>query len=1199
MGLKKGLLQLCVGCFWLAGQPLWGGEAPTVTLVFHVKWGPGDQTGLALANPTDRMTNLQLFLLNNDGSLADPLGRDVVIQPNQQQAVVLTNIFPNVVQVEGFVIGFSDNIGVVGFFLTFAPDVSQIDGAEASLFNILPRSVLFPELLSGNGESTELNVIIGTDSVVPPPNFTLDFELCGADGTCIKERREIPSGPFGLARFSGTVASLFEGKAPAGESLFDQSYVTVNVPNGLVSGYQEFRSDDFRGGRNALSLRGGEERPFSIFGAQVADTNDITSDITLINPTDLPATLNLSVFATGAGDGTALTTAAIVLPPRGVIKRNIRDLVDLPDGDYVGWIRVDSDVSNIVGNVTFGDEERTFLSSVQMEGSPQSQLLYSHLADGLGFFTGLTFLNITPDLIEVGIEVFDPAGKMTGSGDFQLAGFEHGARLLGQIIPGFVPQVGGFIRLSASQGIFSFEQFGFVKDGILMSLSAVPPQRGSGTVSGVVVPAVGQTLEALYGVGARAGLAGGRFPASARKGVVLDPEGSFRPGEMIVKFQPSLSPAGVESMADSLSLEIDTRAPGQICLVRLPRGLATLQKGVIDKSIRERTLEVIEELNSRSEVVYAEPNFVVQSQGAATLNDPFLPLMWHFDNIFVPEAWEITTGNPDIVVAVLDSGARFDHPDLGSRLTGGQADFIGDPQSSLDGDGRDFDAEDPGDDPLGQNSSYHGTHVAGTIGAVTNNDLGVVGINQVSPLMIIRVTGAGGAGTVFDIYQGLLYAVGLPSVMGQLPAGGFVPARVVNMSLRGTVDSLFRREAVQDALDTGAIIVAAAGNSNSGDPSYPADLPGVIKVGATDLLGNKAPYSSFGGNFIVAPGGNLAADANGDNLADGVISTVWNQASGTPGYDFYQGTSMAAPHVSGVISLMLSADPDLTRELVMMILEETATTPPALAASPAGELHPFFGVGILNAFRAVAAAAGFSQTDPRLGISPKNLDFLVIHDELKSRVFNLGGGTLRVQTPTVVTESGGNWLAAELSGEDLTVSVDRSGLADGSYQGRVELASNGGNGMVEVRVQKGVDESSDIGDILVLALDSRTLNSVSQSDDATFTGGYQYQIFPFPSGSYLILAGTDNDMDGFICDEGEFCGTFPVSNQPLPVNVEAGLDTSGIDFTVAVADGGQLTTLSTRRRSRGTRIGFRPALGRLLEALKNAGPAGKRNEKKR
>ena len=317
MSLKKGLLQLCVVCFWLAGQPLSGGDAPSVNLVFHVKWGADDQTGLAFANPTDRITNLELFLLNNDGSLADPLPREVVIQPNEQQAVVLTDIFPNVVQVEGFVIGFSDNIGVIGFFLTFAPDVSQIDGAEASLFNILPRSVLFPELLSGNGESTELNVIIGADSVVPPPNFTLDFELCGADGTCIKERREISSGPFGLARFSGIVASLFQGKVPAGESLFDQSYVTVNVPNGLVSGYQEFRSDDFRGGRNAVRLGAGEERPFSIFGAQVADTNDITSDITLINSTDLPATLNLSVFSTGVGDGTPLTIASIVLPPGG------------------------------------------------------------------------------------------------------------------------------------------------------------------------------------------------------------------------------------------------------------------------------------------------------------------------------------------------------------------------------------------------------------------------------------------------------------------------------------------------------------------------------------------------------------------------------------------------------------------------------------------------------------------------------------------------------------------------------------------------------------------------------------------------------------------------------------------------------------------------------------------------------------------
>ena len=153
-------------------------------------------------------------------------------------------------------------------------------------------------------------------------------------------------------------------------------------------------------------------------------------------------------------------------------------------------------------------------------------------------------------------------------------------------------------------------------------------------------------------------------------------------------------------MAEKLTLEIDSRAPEQVCLLRLRRGIASLQKGVIDKSVKDRTLDLIEELNSRSDVIYAQPNHLLRIEGAITPDDPFLPLMWNFSNIFVPEAWEITTGSPDIVVAVIDTGAKFGHPDLGSRLTGGQADFITDPQNSLDGDGRDFDAEDPGDDPL-------------------------------------------------------------------------------------------------------------------------------------------------------------------------------------------------------------------------------------------------------------------------------------------------------------------------------------------------------------------------------------------------------------------------------------------------------------------------------------------------------------------
>ena len=761
-----GVLVLGVSCPFVSA----GGASSESVLVFQVRWGVADQTGLALANPTDRVANVELFLIQNNGTFRGLA--EVVIAAGEQQAKVLTDFFPTATNINGFIVAFSDNIGVVGFFLTFAPDISQIDGAEASLAIILSRAVIFPELLTGQGESTELNVIVFASSDPAPRNFTLEFDLCGADGACRREVRLLPSGPVGVARFSTTVAELFGGPGPAGEAVFDQSYVTVNVPNGLTIGYQEFRGENFRGGRNALSLLAGSSRPFSLFAAQVADTPDITSDITR-------------------------------------------------------------------------------------------------------------------------------------------------------------------------------------------------------------------------------------------------------------------------------------------------------------------------------------------------------------------------------------------------------------------------------DDPEGTNSSYHGTHVAGTIGAVTNNNLGVAGVNQVSPLMIVRTQGAEGVGTEFEIYNGLLFAVGLPNVLGEQPAGDFVAARVVNMSLGGTGIGPFGRQAVEDALGTGAIIVSSAGNSNSDAPHFPSDLPGVIEVGATDVLGDKTPYSNFGNNDIAAPGGNLAADINGDNRPDGVISTLWNQVQETPTYQFYQGTSMASAHVSGIVSLMLSANPDLTREQVMIILGLTSTVPAGAAQSPTGGLDPFYGVGIINAFQAVATAADV-ETGPRMVWTPGTLDFGVLHDELQARVFNLGSGDLSVEEPVVETTSGGSWLSAELEGEDLTVRVDRTGLADGRYEGTIQLMSNGGDGALDIGMQVGIDESSDIGDVFVLAIDPRTLNAEGQSEPARVSDGYQYEIYPFPAGEYLILAGTDRDDDGFICDEGEFCGSFPVSSQPLPVKVEAGLDTSGIDFTVAVEE--EITPSSAAGR-RGYRVRSTPALRKLLQRLRANGPA--------
>ncbi len=843
-----GVLVLGVSCPFVSA----GGASSESVLVFQVRWGVADQTGLALANPTDRVANVELFLIQNNGTFRGLA--EVVIAAGEQQAKVLTDFFPTATNINGFIVAFSDNIGVVGFFLTFAPDISQIDGAEASLAIILSRAVIFPELLTGQGESTELNVIVFASSDPAPRNFTLEFDLCGADGACRREVRLLPSGPVGVARFSTTVAELFGGPGPAGEAVFDQSYVTVNVPNGLTIGYQEFRGENFRGGRNALSLLAGSSRPFSLFAAQVADTPDITSDITRDDP-----------------EGT--------------------------NSSYHGT------------HCRRYDRRRTVTNN-----NPED----------------------------------DPGDGRSAS-----------------------------------------------------------------------------TVETMWSM--------------------LSPITSFRCG------------------TSTTSL---FRRPGK-------------------------------------------------SRPAAPLS------LW------------------------------------------------------------------PGDDPEGTNSSYHGTHVAGTIGAVTNNNLGVAGVNQVSPLMIVRTQGAEGVGTEFEIYNGLLFAVGLPNVLGEQPAGDFVAARVVNMSLGGTGIGPFGRQAVEDALGTGAIIVSSAGNSNSDAPHFPSDLPGVIEVGATDVLGDKTPYSNFGNNDIAAPGGNLAADINGDNRPDGVISTLWNQVQETPTYQFYQGTSMASAHVSGIVSLMLSANPDLTREQVMIILGLTSTVPAGAAQSPTGGLDPFYGVGIINAFQAVATAADV-ETGPRMVWTPGTLDFGVLHDELQARVFNLGSGDLSVEEPVVETTSGGSWLSAELEGEDLTVRVDRTGLADGRYEGTIQLMSNGGDGALDIGMQVGIDESSDIGDVFVLAIDPRTLNAEGQSEPARVSDGYQYEIYPFPAGEYLILAGTDRDDDGFICDEGEFCGSFPVSSQPLPVKVEAGLDTSGIDFTVAVEE--EITPSSAAGR-RGYRVRSTPALRKLLQRLRANGPA--------
>lgn len=358
-------------------------------------------------------------------------------------------------------------------------------------------------------------------------------------------------------------------------------------------------------------------------------------------------------------------------------------------------------------------------------------------------------------------------------------------------------------------------------------------------------------------------------------------------------------------------------------------------------------------------VEYAEPDRILRH--TFTPNDTRYNEQWHYfesaAGINAPAAWDKSTG-AGVVVAVIDTGYR-PHADLVANFLPGY-DFISDTFVSNDGNGRDSDARDPGDwinagecgpgDPATfEASSWHGTHVAGTIAAVTNNANGVAGVAYGAKVVPARVLGKCG-GYTSDIADAIVWSSG-GSVSG-VPANAN-PAKVLSISLGGfgSCDNT-TQNAINSARSRGASVIVAAGNENmNASQSTPANCSGVVTVAAVGRNGGKASYSNYGATVeIAAPGG-----SGGSNS---VLSTL-NSGTTTPGsdsYALYNGTSMATPHVSGVVALMLSAKPSLTPDQVTTILQATAKTFPASCSQ--------CGSGIVNASAAVNAAISGTTTPP-------------------------------------------------------------------------------------------------------------------------------------------------------------------------------------------------------------------------------------------
>ncbi|WP_036171065.1 S8 family peptidase [Massilia sp. 9096] len=349
-------------------------------------------------------------------------------------------------------------------------------------------------------------------------------------------------------------------------------------------------------------------------------------------------------------------------------------------------------------------------------------------------------------------------------------------------------------------------------------------------------------------------------------------------------------------------------------------------------------------------VEYAEPDRMMHA--LLTPNDTSYSQQWDYyeatGGINMPAAWDKSTG-AGVKVAVIDTGYR-PHADLSGQFLQGY-DFISDATIGNDGNGRDSDASDPGDwvtagecgsGQPAENSSWHGTHVSGTIAALTNNGSGVAGIAYGAKIVPLRVLGKCG-GYTSDIADAIVWASG-GSVSG-VPANAN-PARVISMSLGGggACDTT-TQNAINSARSRNTVVVVAAGNeAQNASNSSPANCSGTIVVAATNRSGGRASYSNYGTIVtIAAPGGDTGA---------GILSTL-NAGTTTPGadsYAFYMGTSMATPHVSAVVALMLAKNPNLTPDDVAARLKSSARAFPASCSG--------CGAGILDASAAIDAATG-------------------------------------------------------------------------------------------------------------------------------------------------------------------------------------------------------------------------------------------------
>jgi serine protease len=444
-------------------------------------------------------------------------------------------------------------------------------------------------------------------------------------------------------------------------------------------------------------------------------------------------------------------------------------------------------------------------------------------------------------------------------------------------------------------------------------------------------------------------------PARTHPGATAE----FAADRVIVKFRDGSlgSSAQTKPAAEKVAaLAIRTGIPVRQTR-RIGPDLRILELGA--PASRESLAVTLARLRADPEVEYADPD--QRRYPHALPNDTLFPGQWYLQNAAVTpsavdavRAWDLTTGSTGVVIADLDTGVRFEHPDLGVAGLGGRLlpgfDFVSDRSIANDGDGWDSDASDPGDwvttteastsqfsGCSASDSSWHGTRVAGIIGAVTNNSQGVAGLGWNGWILPARVLGKCG-GFDSDILAAMLWAGGL--AVDGAPANPY-PARIINMSLgaSGACPQSYL-DVVNRLLARGVLVVASVGNEGS-VVDAPANCPGVAGIGGLRHAGTKVGFSNLGpGVDLSAPGGNCVNAGAGQPCLYSIDTTtnLGTQAprgsSYTDQFNFNVGTSFSAPIVAGIAALMTAINGHLAPAQIIARLQEGAARPFPASSDP-------------------------------------------------------------------------------------------------------------------------------------------------------------------------------------------------------------------------------------------------------------------------